>query len=145
MRPVALLISLLPSLGFAASLGQGSALAAEPPVYLPGSHYGAELVRRSGTWHLLSPDGGLVGVRQLDCAPVAAADLPAGLWLLTRDADGQPELVAPSATSLPIGHRGRIRVRACRGGESAGAPSIAAPFAVLETLADGTGAILVHD
>ena len=65
---------------------------------------------------------------------------PPGLWLLSQDANGRPQLVAPSATPLPAGHPGRIALVGC-GDAEAGA--LVVPDALADWLKQHSGAIYV--
>ena len=79
---------------------------------------------------------------QLDkrCRPSVL--IPTGLWLLTRNVDGKPELLAPSQTVLPSGHSGRIPVLACN--EARANAGVALPVSLIEWLSDRTGAVYVE-
>ena len=70
-----------------------------------------------------------------------------GLWLLYRDAEGNPQLVAPSITLLPDGHSGRVALRACDDPElqNAQVKAYGVPGNLLNLLISETGAILVDD
>lgn len=109
------------------------------PVYQDGSQYTAVLDSQNAQWRLLPSDGQDFAI-QLDQNCQSTAKVPAGLWLLTRDADGKPELLAPSQTALPAGHSGHIAVAAC---DQARANELALPASLIEWLSDNTGAIYV--
>lgn len=109
------------------------------PVYQDGSQYTAVLDSHNAQWRLLPSDGQDFAI-QLEQSCKSTADVPAGLWLLTRDADGKPELLAPSQTLLPAGHSGHIAVVACN---EAQANALAVPASLIEWLSDNTGAVYV--
>ena len=109
------------------------------PVYQDGSQYTAVLDSQSAQWRLLPSDGQDFAI-QLDQNCKSATTIPAGLWLLTRDADGKPELLAPSQTTLPVGHSGHIAVVGCDDEQTNG---LALPASLIEWLSDNTGAIYV--
>lgn len=127
----------------ASILLSGSALGADidnAPVYQPGSQYTAVLNHINSEWRLLPSDGQDFAI-QLDAGCHSATAIPAGLWLLTRDADGKPELLAPSQTVLPAGHSGHIPVVACSDEQNTG---LALPASLIQWLGDNTGAIYVE-
>lgn len=109
------------------------------------TQYSAVLHARSGQWQLFDAAGHRLQFRAEGCP--SNPYLPHGLWLLTRDAADQPELIAPSATPLPAGHDGRIALRPC------GSPqedrdvtgSLQLPAAFLATLEQHGNAILISE
>ena len=109
------------------------------PIYQDGSQYTAVLDSQNAQWRLLPSDGQDFAI-QLDPGCKSTATVPAGLWLLTRDAEGKPELLAPSQTVLPSGHSGHIAVVACNEEQAKG---LALPASLIEWLSDNTGAIYV--
>lgn len=111
------------------------------PVYQAGGQYTAVLNSANSQWRLLPSDGQDFAI-QLDKNCQSSAPVPAGLWLLTRDADGKAELLAPSQTVLPIGHSGHIPVVACNEEQSNG--GLALPSSLIEWLSDNTGAVYVE-
>ena len=110
------------------------------PVYQAGGEYTAVLNAGNSQWRLLPGDGQDFAI-QLDKNCTSSASIPAGLWLLTRDADGKPELLAPSQTALPAGHSGHIPVIACDEDQAKG---VALPASLIEWLSDNTGAVYVE-
>lgn len=109
------------------------------PVYQDGSQYTAVLDSQNAQWRLLPSDGQDFAI-QLDQSCKSTSTVPEGLWLLTRDADGKPELLAPSQTVLPAGHSGHISVVACNEEQADG---LAVPASLIEWLSENTGAIYV--
>ena len=109
-------------------------------VYQAGGQYTAVLNSNNSQWRLLPSDGQDFAI-QLDKNCQSSASVPAGLWLLTRDADGKPELLAPSQTALPAGHSGHIPVVACDEDQAKG---VALPASLIEWLSDNTGAVYVE-
>ena len=109
-------------------------------VYQAGSQYTAVLDSSKAQWRLLPSDGQDFAI-QLDKNCQSSVPVPAGLWLLTRDADGNPELLAPSQTALPTGHSGHIPVVACDEDQAKG---MALPASLIEWLSDNTGAVYVE-
>jgi len=139
-----------PILALAAMLLSASAIAGsarpspfhEPAggVFVPGSQYTASLDQTHNRWRLqplAGPD------RIIDTGTCATgAMIPAGVWLLVRDARGRPELLAPSATVLPAGVPDRVALRSC---DQARGSDLAVPPALLDMLVAGTGAVYVYD
>src|SRR4249919_1831999 len=112
----------------------------DAPQYIAGSQYTAELNQTTGHWHLLPANGQDVVIDTGTCATGAVH--PKGLWLLVRDANGRPELLAPSTTPLPAGSPDRIAIRAC---DQATGRELAVPQVVIDLLAADTGAVLLND
>jgi hypothetical protein len=110
------------------------------PVYQAGGQYTAVLNAQNAEWRLLPSDGQDFAI-QLDKNCASSAVIPAGLWLLTRDADGKPELLAPSQTALPADHSGHIPVVSCADVASSG---LALPASLIEWLGNNTGAVYVE-
>lgn len=116
-------------------------VAAAQPALQPGSHYTAHLDQSTRQWELLPADGHDVQVRTPgDCAG-PSAPLPAGLWLVGRDADGQPLLRAPSVTALPAGHPDEVALVACA--STTAGPALAAPPVLIDWLVAQAGAVWI--
>jgi len=109
------------------------------PQYQAGGQYTAVLNSQNAQWQLLPSDGQDFAIQLQDNCH-SSAKVPAGLWLLTRDADGKPELLAPSQTVLPAGHSGHIPVVTCADGQNDG---LAVPASLIQWLSDNTGAVYV--
>ena len=135
-----LLTAALLSSGLAAAPARASLVDPNEPVYVPGGQYTATLDQTQNVWRFLPMNGQDLLIDAGTCSTGAMA--PAGVWLLLRDASGRPELVAPSATHLPAGSPHRIALRAC---DQASGRELAVPQAVLDLLADNTGAVYVGD
>lgn len=110
------------------------------PVYQAGGQYTAVLNSNHSQWRLLPSDGQDFAINVDDSCRSGSA-VPAGLWLLTRDAAGRPELLAPSQTLLPAGHSGHIPLVSCTDDNS---QALAVPASLIEWLADTTGAVYVE-
>ena len=127
----------------ASILLSGTALTAEldtHPQYQAGSQYTAVLNTRTAQWQLLPGDGQDFAI-QLQDSCHSNAKVPAGLWLLTRDAEGNPELLAPSQTVLPAGHSGHVPVVSCADEQG---NALAIPASLIQWLSDNTGAVYVE-
>ena len=139
---------LMSALLIAAAALAAPAPAAEPPadeaVFVEGARYDAVLRRHENAWRLLPADGADLKLQvAADCR--VGLPPPRGLWLLTRDAEGRPALVAPSATPLPAGHPGRIRLVGCGEAVAPGEPALAVPARLARWLGEHSGAIYVAD
>ena len=115
---------------------------ADDGVFVEGARYSAVLHRQQGAWRLMPAAGEDMTLRVApDCG--SAATLPRGLWLLTRNGLGQPELVAPSATPLPAGHPGHVRLVDCRQSAPGAEPAVAVPPGLVQWLERRSGVIYV--
>ena len=127
----------------ASILLSGTALSSEldnHPVYQAGGQYTAVLNAADAQWRLLPGDGQDFAI-QLEDNCHSRAKVPTGLWLLTRDANGQPELLAPSQTVLPKGHSGHVPLVGCNDKQN---DALAVPASLIEWLGNNTGAIYVE-
>lgn len=111
-----------------------------PQQVLPGS-YSAVLHLQAQRWDLLDPSGAALQIAISDCGATSA--VPTGLWLLTRDHDGAPILLAPSATELPTGHSGKVSIGACT--DAATPHTLRLPPALLQALESHASAILIQN
>lgn len=113
-----------------------------PPdsMYDPGSQYTASLDQTHNQWHLQPASGDDLLIDTGTCA--TGTMVPAGVWLVVRDAQGRPELLAPSVTPLPRGATERVALRSC--GKATGS-ELAVPQTVLDLLAERSGAIYVYN
>ena len=115
---------------------------ADEAIFVEGARYSAVLSRSQGAWRLMPAGGSELRLRvSPDCG--AGASLPRGLWLLTRDGEGRPELVAPSATPLPAGHPGHVRLVDCGRPAADGQPALAIPPGLVQWLEHRSGSIYV--
>lgn len=80
-------------------------------VYQAGGQYTAVLDTQNSQWHMIPRVRQDLAQQAHDCH--SNTDIPTGLWLITRDANGNPELLAPSHTTLPAGHSGHIPIISC--------------------------------
>jgi len=117
---------------------QAAGVSPDLPVFNAGSQYTATLDQSHNQWRLQPINGHDVVIDTGDCA--TGAMVPAGVWLLVTDAQGQAELLAPSVTRLPAGRPDRVALRAC---DKASGRQVAVPQSVLDLLTANTGAIYV--
>jgi hypothetical protein len=116
-----------------------SAVSKPEPIYQAGSQYTAILNTQSSQWHMVPRIRQDFTQSEKDCRTNAV--IPTGLWLVTRDGNGNPELLAPSQTILPVGHSGRIPIISCSDLQSNG---LAIPAKMIDWLSKNTGAIYVE-
>lgn len=115
---------------------------ADEPVFIAGGQYTATLDQRTRQWRLLPMDGRDVEVASPAGECTQGPAIPKGVWLVTRNVKGRPELLAPSVTPLPAGHSDRVQLLAC--GESGdGSPSLAVPPELIEWLSARAGAVYI--
>ena len=119
----------------------GLALADPASDQVAGGQYTARLDQSESRWTLLPLEGTDFEVKAT-CE--SRTSIPSGLWLISRNSAGEPELVAPSSTRLPNAHSGHVRLVTC---ENAGfdGQTLALPEPFLELLASHSGAIHVED
>jgi hypothetical protein len=137
-----LTLAALLSLSLLSSAVPAAAPVADDAVFVEGARYNAVLSPSANAWRLLPADGADRSVSVADNCRTGVAP-PRGLWLLTQDAWGQPLLVAPSATPLPTGHPGRIRLVTCDQVAPAGEPALALPAGLVDWLQQNSGSIYV--
>lgn len=126
-------------LNLAALAPASAAPPADEAIFVEGSRYNAVLSASRGDWRLLPLTGSEVRLRLAEACRTGPTP-PLGLWLVSQDAAGRPQLVAPSATPLPAGHTGRIALVGC---DDADAGALAVPDALADWLQQHSGAIYV--
>lgn len=140
--PIRILIAL--------TLASGLALAAEAHAAeagisaQSGAEHTVELDPGGRHWRLLPLLGSPLEITLGEHCPLADTPLPPGLWLLTRDADDQPVLLAPSATTLPAGHSGVVALHDCDAAPDGRGHRLAVPAALSELLSSHGGTVLVQ-
>ncbi len=137
-----LLMTALLSLSLVSPAALAAAPAADDAVFVEGARYSAVLSRGTKTWRLLPAAGGELRLNVAGHCRAGQAP-PRGLWLLTLDARGRPLLVAPSATPLPAGHPGQIRLVDCDQPISAHDAALALPPGLVAWLQQNSGSIYV--
>jgi hypothetical protein len=115
--------------------------AAGPSPYQAGSHYTAHLDQSTRQWELLPADGHDVRVSTPGQCAGSSAPVPSGLWLVVRDAEGQPLLRAPSVTALPAGHPDEVALVSCA--STPAGPALAVPPVLIDWLVAQAGAVWI--
>lgn len=109
-------------------------------MYDAGSQYTASLDQTHNQWRLQPASGDDLVIDTGTCA--TGTMVPSGVWLVVRDPQGRPELLAPSVTRLPHGVPDRVALRSC--GKATGR-ELAVPQTVLDLLSERSGAIYVYN
>lgn len=130
-----------------AALGAGSLAAATPtyePLYIFDGQYTATLKQHSHRWQLQPLRGDEVDVidHAQDCG--SRKPIPHGLWFVSQDANGKPQLVAPSVTALPAGFPQHVALRAC-GEKADGEVALFVPPVALSWINENVGTVLIDD
>lgn len=129
------------SLGLAAlfaALPTAAVETGESPALIIDTQYTAVYTQADGAWLLHPAAAGALMRQEVRCREDQA--IAPGLWLVTVDAVGQVELVAPSVTQLPPGHPDRIPLLAC---DSSGSGGLHLPRKLIETLARDHGVVRI--
>lgn len=121
---------------------EAAAPVADESIFVEGTRYDAVFDAPQRRWRLLPAESDDVKLRVADSCELGSTP-PPGLWLLTRDDQGQPTLVAPSATALPEGHPGRVRLLDCDQAATGPLPAMAVPRVLLDWLSEHSGSIYV--
>lgn len=121
---------------------QAATPAADEAVFVEGTRYDAVFNGPARRWRLLPAQGPELRLRVADTCHLGSAP-PPGLWLVTRDGNGRPTLVAPSATTLPPGHPGQVRLLDCDEAATGPLPALAVPRVLLDWLSEHSGSIYV--
>jgi hypothetical protein len=129
-----------------AILGAGPLAAATStyePLYIFDGQYTATLQQHAHLWHLQPLRGDEVDVidHAKDCG--SRKPIPNGLWFVSQDDAGKPQLVAPSVTPLPPGFPQHIALVAC--GEKADADALSVPAVALTWINANVGTVLIDD
>jgi hypothetical protein len=137
-----LMLTALLSLSLVSPAVPAAAPAADEAVFVEGARYSAVLSRGANAWRLLPAAGGELRLNVAEHCRSGQSP-PRGLWLLTVDGQGRPQLVAPSATPLPEGHPGHIRVVDCDQATTPGEAALALPPGLIAWLQQNSGTIYV--
>lgn len=139
-RLLSRLAGALLALSFAGSV---SAIATPASHFRAALDYGARFSAERNDWQVYRADGRRLHVlADSDCQNDQGP--PNGLWMLTRNASGHPELLAPSALNLPVGHSGHVALLSCEAPAQAGDGEVLrVPSELLGWLADNTGTVYV--
>jgi hypothetical protein len=129
-----------------AALGAGTLAAATPtyePLYIFDGQYTATLQQHAHHWRLQPLRGDEVDVidHAKDCG--SRKPIPNGLWFVSQDAAGKPQLVGPSVTPLPSGFPQHVALAAC--GEKADGDALFVPAVALAWINANVGTVLIDD
>lgn len=131
----------------AAALSAGAPAGAKPayePIYITDGQFTATLEQRSHRWRLQPLHGDEVDIvdHADDCG--SSEPIPHGLWYVSQDDSGHPELIAPSVTPLPEGFPQRVTMKAC-GDKSGKGVVLFVPAVALQWINDHVGTVLIDD
>jgi hypothetical protein len=121
-----------------------AAAAAYEPIYITDGQFTATLDQRAHRWRLQPLRGDEIEITDHSQACGSRAPIPHGLWYVSQDARGRPELVAPSVTPLPNGYPARVALHAC-GETAAEAAALFVPDVALTWINDHVGSVLIDD
>jgi hypothetical protein len=110
----------------------------DEPTLIAETQYTAVFTQSQDAWLLHPAAAGVLVRQEVRCRD--DAKIAPGLWLVTTDAVGRVELVAPSVTPLPPGHPDRVPLLACESSESGG---LHLPRKLIETLARDHGSVRI--
>ena len=137
-----LMMTALLSLALVSPFVTAASPAADEAIFVEGARYNAVLSRGAHAWRLLPATGGEFKLNVAEHCESGLAP-PRGLWLLSFDANGRPQLVAPSATPLPAGHPGHIRLVDCGQPIATDEAALAVPVGLIAWLQQNSGSIYV--
>lgn len=132
-----------------AALAGGAALASamasthlpQKPVYFDGGQFSATLSQNARQWRLQPLAGDEVEVTDRSC--MNRSHVPNGVWLVSHDDNGHLQLIAPSATILPVGYPEQIALRAC--GDSGTDTALQVPPVVLAWIENNVNSVLIDE
>ena len=127
--------------GFALASAMASTRLPQKPVYFDGGQYSASLSQNARQWRLQPLDGNDVEV--IDRACMNRSHVPDGVWLVSHDAEGHLQLLAPSTTILPTGYPEQIALRAC--GEAGTDTALQVPPVVLTWIENNVNSVLIDE
>lgn len=127
--------------GFALASTLASSRLPEKPVYFEGGQYSAALAQGARQWRLQPLAGNDVEVTDRAC--INRTHVPDGVWLVSRDAAGKLQLLAPSSTLLPAGYPEQIELRAC--GDPGSGLALQVPPVVLAWIENNVNSVLIDE
>jgi hypothetical protein len=139
-----LMLSALIAVGATAGSVAANATVSYEPIYVTDGQFTATLEQHSHRWLLQPLRGDEVEIvdHASDCG--SRKPVPHGLWYVSRDAQGRPQLVAPSATELPDGYPSRVLLAAC-GDDAVADAVLRVPPVALHWINDFVGSVLIDD
>ena len=131
-----------------ATFGIGAAAAASAAnydaVYITDGQFTATLEQHSHRWRLQPLRGEEVDISDHSNSCGSREPIPHGLWYVSQDGTGRPQLVAPSVTPLPSGFPQHVALRAC-GDANDDALALFVPAVALAWINDHVGSVLIDD
>ena len=114
------------------------------PIYITDGQYTATLQQHSHRWRLQPLRGDEVEVSDHSKACGSSTPVPNGLWYVSQDEHGRPQLVAPSVTALPAGFPQHVALRVC-GEKNNDDLALYVPAVALNWISDYVGSVLIAD
>ena len=114
------------------------------PIYITDGQFTATLEQHSHRWRLQPLRGDEVDVTDRSQSCGSSKPIPHGLWYVSQDDRGRPQLIAPSVTALPSGFPQHVSLLAC--GEKSGDDiALFVPAVALNWINDHVGSVLIDD
>jgi hypothetical protein len=113
-------------------------------IYFDGGQYTAVFEQNAHHWRLLPMEGEDVDVTERASVCASGTHIPHGVWVVSRDASGRPQLIAPSTTILPPGFPEQLQLRAC-GDNTANASALLVPDVVLDWIESNVNSVMIDD
>ena len=131
----------------AGALAAGASASGKPtyePIYITDGQYTATLKQHLHRWLLQPLRGDEVDITDHSQTCGSHTPMPKGLWYVSQDEHGRPQLVAPSVTPLPAGFPQHVALRAC-GEKADDAVALYVPPVALHWINDYVGTVLIDD
>lgn len=127
-----------------AAQAQAIATPTYEPIYITDGQFTATLEQHSHRWRLQPLRGDEVDITDRSTTCGSHAPIPHGLWYVSQDEHGRPQLVAPSVTALPNGYPQTVALRAC-GDQAGDSVALFVPAVALAWINDHVGSVLIDD
>jgi len=113
-------------------------------VYFSHGQYSATLRQSDRRWLLQPMHGPVVEIRFQSPGCTSRLNVPHGVWFVSRDNRGRPELIAPSAIRLPRGFPPTLPMRVCDG-NAFRKPGLSVPSIVYDWIGSHVGSVMIDD
>jgi len=144
MRKPLFVSLLIATAGIGTSGVHAAGATAYEPVYITDGQFTATLEQHSHRWRLQPLRGDEVDISDHSDLCGSRQPIPHGLWYVSQDGTGRPQLVAPSVTPLPSGFPQHVALRAC-GDANDDALALFVPAVALAWINDHVGSVLIDD
>ncbi len=113
-------------------------------MYFSQGQYTAALEQSEHRWHLQPMQEAQADVIYAGNSCASRQPIPHGVWFVTRDADRNPQLVAPSSTVLPSGYPEQLPLRLC-GDRPDNRIALYVPAVVFDWLNGHVGSVMIDE